>query len=134
MSQVRARKAPESTFEPTFQITHSEREPLTTMDVNLHSTVRAQQRQDFNVKNQEYHAEIARMKKQRAAARLEEEKRKLRELRTTSMEEGGLMFRAKPVRANAAPFKPAPSHQELTVPVTPQLATQIRSAVHRQKA
>jgi hypothetical protein len=45
--------------------------------------------------------------------------------------QGGLQFKAKPVRHVPQPLVPAPSNRKLTVPISPKLTTAGRSVHHR---
>ena len=102
-------------------------------DVNLASSVRAVMRKEFDKANALRLASEAAHKKAILESRIREEDEVVKAMRRRSIEEGGMAFKAKDIEMNTAAnvYGPKTSARELTIPITPKLATLARSHFRR---
>lgn len=125
-----ARPVPKSTYQPTFSVEPSHREPLIPKDVNLQSSLRAIQRKSFDDTVHQHQEEIAKQKELNELKREQELQKELKRLRSKSIEEGGYAFKASPVlQEDPFPTKHVEPHK-LTEPVSPKLRTALRVRNH----
>jgi hypothetical protein len=129
----RARPLPATTFQRGFQPKPSEREPLFPQSLNLSTSARAQERKAFDADLQVRSEEVRLEKEAQREAKQREEQEKLRRMRMTPVEQGGLKFVAKPIQHSSHPLAPAPSMRKLTVPISPQFKTTERSHMRPQQ-
>jgi hypothetical protein len=127
-----ARPLPRSSISPddAFVVEYdTNRAPLQPREVNLASSIRAVARKEFDKANARRVAKAESTKKKMLKARVREEEKKILTLRRRSIEQGGMAFKAKAINEKQIKkaFKPQTSKRELTVPVTPELATMARS-------
>eukprot|EP00624_Nannochloropsis_granulata_P001555 evm.model.NODE_17682_length_3311_cov_23.115374.2 len=129
----RARRLPVTTFQRGFEPKPSEREPLFPQSLNLSTSARAEERKAFAADMQVRNEEARLEKEAQRGARQREEQEKLRRLRTTPVEQGGLKFVAKPIQQSSQTLAPCPSTRKLTVPISPQFKTAERSHMRPQQ-
>ena len=128
-----ARPAPRSSMGEVFKVKYPQRTPLQAQDVNLASSVRAVMRKEFDKANALRLASEAAHKKAILESRIREEDEVVKAMRRRSIEEGGMAFKAKDIEMNTAAnvYGPKTSARELTIPITPKLATLARSHFRR---
>ena len=129
----RARPLPATTFQRGFEPKPSEREPLFPQSLSLSSSARAQERKAFDADMQVRSEEARQEKEAQKEAKQREEQEKLRRLRMTPVEQGGLKFVARPIQHSSHPLVPGPSMRKLTVPISPQFKTTERSHMRPQQ-
>ena len=124
-----ARPVPATTYKPDYEYTEPvDHIPVVPLPMTLESARRALKRQEFDLVMGQKMAQLEVMQESIAKQKLEQENERIRELRRKSVEDGGLMFKAKPViTKDQFPTKFVPS-APLTTPLSPQLrtATKIR--------
>ncbi|CAM9391935.1 unnamed protein product [Laminaria digitata] len=127
-TQVVALPLPAATFEPELYPERTELALTQPVERVLHSSARAEGRAKWEENNQARieAEEIARVDLVKATAAAE--KRAIAELRRRSHSEGGMAFKAKPIKWTAtAPDCAQLSTAPLTTPITPNLRTKRRA-------
>ncbi len=123
-----ARPVPATTYKPDLEFTEPvDHTPVVPLPVTLESDRRALKRQAFDQVMGQKMAQLEVMQETLAKQKLEQENSRIKELRRKSVEEGGLMFKAKPIIIkDQFPTRAVPS-TPLTTPLSPQLRTGTRS-------
>ena len=119
-----ARPVPATTYKPDLEFTEPvDHTPVVPLPVTLESDRRALKRQAFDQVMGQKMAQLEVMQETLAKQKLEQENSRIKELRRKSVEEGGLMFKAKPIiTKDQFPTRAVPS-TPLTTPLSPQLRT-----------
>lgn len=133
-SDFKALPLPKSTYEPDFVPSIDAIQPVHHDSVVLESDLRAQKRKEFDQSVRAKLEEIERIEEELENQRVEEQNAKMKELRRKSIEEGGLVFKAKPVmKQDKYPTKSVPQ-TPLTTAKSPFLQTKTRSALRRKSS
>lgn len=132
-ASFRALPLPPSTFEAPKQV-ESLRPPLLPMPVKLASDERAVRRAEFNEKMNVKMMELELNQELLAKEKLEQANRKIKLLRRTSVQEGGMAFKAAPVlEEDPFPIKCHLPPPPATEAVTPKLKTAERASKRMAK-
>ena len=108
-----AKPLPASTFGDGFEPAKPARAPLAPARVNLASDARAPARKAYDAQSKQRRADDAHAKKAAAARADEAERREVASLRRKSIEDGGFMFKARPMpRASLGGLGGAPRAAE----------------------
>jgi hypothetical protein len=128
-AEFHARPVPASVYKPdTVFVEPTNHAPVVPLQVTLQSEQRAVKRQAFDQEMEKKMAQLEAMQETIARQRSEQENKQLQALRRKSVEEGGLMFKAKPiVTKDQYPTRAAASLPP-TTPLSPQLRTKTRSS------
>ncbi|CAM9551549.1 unnamed protein product [Ectocarpus sp. 4 AP-2014] len=127
-TQVIALPLPAATFEPELYPERTEVSLTQPVERVLHSSARAEGRAKWDEENQARQAHEERVKREQEEAAAAAERRSISELRRRSHDDGGMSFKAKPIKWNSAPPEVAQlSTAPLTTPVTPNLRTKRRA-------
>jgi hypothetical protein len=129
---TKAHPLPMSTYQKTFELKPSERDPLLPVTMQLNSTLRAEERKVHDAEREARQA-VEKMGKDAALAektRVEEEE--LQRLRRTPIEEGGMQFMAREVMHGTDTHTHTHSEKKLTVPVSPHMNAAMRSTIRPQ--
>ncbi|CAN0276343.1 unnamed protein product [Ascophyllum nodosum] len=97
-SEVHALPLPEATFKPKPYPRRTEVSPFQHAEVTLHSAARAEARARWEARNQARLKAMERCRRKKAEALAAELDRVIAELRRLPLEEGGMSFKAKPIR------------------------------------
>jgi len=125
-AQVKARALPATTYRPVFEIQTSSRELVSPQEVQLHSDRRAKERALFEKENQERLALAEEIRRQNEQTQKMIEEMEIKNLRRKPVEEGGLVFKARPVPDLSEPPLTLTSDRDLTLPKTPNFQTKLR--------
>lgn len=129
-ASFKARPLPKSTYEPkVVEATRDEnRAPVVPQNVQLASDLRAEKRHQFDEQLAQKQIEQKKLEEQADLERKAAEKRALAELRRKSVEEGGLVFKAREV-LRTDPFAPkqVAAPKPATIPRSPKLRLKDRS-------
>ena len=119
-----ARPVPATLYKPeTIAVDANEHIPVKPLRISLESERRAKKRAEFDQVMNAKMAQLEVMQENMASQKAEQEARQMQALRRKSVEEGGLMFKAKPiVTKDLFPTK-AVAVQPTTTPLSPQLRT-----------
>eukprot|EP00428_Durinskia_dybowskii_P076584 CAMPEP_0170359130 /NCGR_PEP_ID=MMETSP0117_2-20130122/2594_1 /TAXON_ID=400756 /ORGANISM="Durinskia baltica, Strain CSIRO CS-38" /LENGTH=786 /DNA_ID=CAMNT_0010613379 /DNA_START=70 /DNA_END=2430 /DNA_ORIENTATION=- len=130
-SEFHARPVPATNYKPA--VSHVEVKPhvpVVPLPVSLESEKRAQKRMAFDQVMGQKMAQLEVMQETIAKQRAEQDKRQLMELRRKSVDEGGLMFKAKPILTKDQFPTKAMVKAPNTTPLSPQLRPRTRSSVN----
>ena len=123
-----ARPVPKTLYEKDFEPVFEERAPLVPVDVSFESDQRAAKRKEFDDAMAAKVAQLEEQKELAARRKLEDENRRIKELRSKPVEEGGMMFKAQPImRHDPYPSK-ATKAPPLTTPKSPAFSVSKRAA------
>ena len=123
-----ARPVPKTLYEKDFEPVFEERAPLVTVDVAFESDQRAAKRKEFDDAMATKVAQLEEQKELAARRKLDEENRRIRELRSKPVEEGGMAFKAQPVVTKDFYPTKAVKAPPLTVPKSPAFSVSKRAA------
>lgn len=128
--EFHARPVPQTTYKPDKEFVEPiDHAPIVPLPITLESERRALKRQEFDQVMVQKMAQLEVMQESIAKQKLDQENRRIQAMRRKSVEEGGLMFKAKPiVTKDQYPTKAVVS-APLTTPFSPQLRTKTRSSV-----
>jgi hypothetical protein len=121
-----ARPVPKSTYQPSFSVEPSPREPLIPKDINLSTSLRAMQRKSFDDSVHQHQENLMKQKEMNDKQQEIESQKELKRLRSRSIEEGGYAFKAAPIlHEDPFPSRHVEPHK-LTEPISPKLQTSLR--------
>jgi hypothetical protein len=120
-STIKAKSVPKSLYEPAIPPKPDEAKVTVPLGMKLESDVRAKKRNEFDEEMSKKMAQLGNMQLEMEKQKEDQENKALKELRRKSVDEGGLMFKAKPilkedpfpVKSNSKPFEP-------TIPKSPK--------------
>lgn len=129
--EFHARPVPATNYKPdAVFVEPTDHAPVVPLPVRLESERRAIKRQEFDAVMGQKLAQLEQMQETIAKQKAEQEQRQLQALRRKSVEEGGLMFKAKPIQTqDQFPSRGVPA-TPVTLPLSPQLRTKTRSSSH----
>jgi hypothetical protein len=129
--EFHARPVPATNYKPdAVFVEPTDHAPVVPLPVRLESERRAIKRQEFDAVMGLKLAQLEQMQETIAKQKAEQEQRQLHALRRKSVEEGGLMFKAKPIQTqDQFPTRGVPA-TPVTLPLSPQLRTKTRSSNH----
>jgi hypothetical protein len=126
LSVFHARPVPKSTYQPSFSVEPSPREPLIPKDINLSTSLRAIQRKSFDETVSQHQENVMKQKELSDKQQELELQKEIKRLRSQSIEEGGYAFKATPIlHEDPFPTKYVEPHK-LTEPISPKLQTSLR--------
>ena len=136
-AEFHALPLPATTYKPDLEFAepvHDHTHHTVPLKVTLESELRAQKRHEFDLTMGAKMAQLEALQETLAQQKLEQEKQRVQEMRRRSVEEGGLMFKAKPiVTKDQFPTKLVAS-APATTPLSPQLRTRDRSSLRSSNA
>jgi hypothetical protein len=119
-----ARKVPATTYKPDLEFVEpAHHVPVVPQNITLESERRALKRQEFDLTMNQKLAQLEVMQESIAKQKLDQENQRIKEMRRKSVEEGGLMFKAKPVVTKDQFPTKAVAAVPLTTPLSPHLRT-----------
>lgn len=123
-----ARPVPATTYKPDLEyVEPADHTPVVPLRITLESERRALKRQEFDQVMGQKMAQLEVMQETIAKQKLEQENRRMKDLRRKSVEEGGLMFKAKPIVTKDQYPTRAVVAAPLTTPLSPQLRTSCKT-------
>ncbi len=127
----KAKPVPKTTYEPAYEvITHNssledkenQENLVKPLNIVLESDKRAEKRKEFDEKLKKHYEDMEVRQKQALLEKETKKKLELKTMRRKSVEEGGLLFKARPVLAeDPFPVKPCTGNKKLTQPKSPNL-------------
>jgi hypothetical protein len=129
-----AKPVPATTYKPSDVLDHAPQHvPVVPQTVTLESDVRAAKRREFDAMMGKKMQQLEEIQQTITKQKQQQEQQQLSVLRRTSVEEGGLMFKAKPIETkDQFPTRPSVA-AALTAPTSPQLRTRSRSAMKQSR-
>ena len=126
-AEFKALPLPKSTYPPDFVVEVDDRSLVTPMEVKLESEIRAAKRREFDAMVEAQRREADMQKEMNEKEQQEKENKEVKQLRRQTIEQGGMMFVAKPVvTIDQFPTK-VPKSMPLTEPKSPYLRTKERA-------
>lgn len=120
-STIKAKSVPKTLYEPALPAKVEEVKVTVPVGMKLESNQRAKKRQEFDEEMSKKMEQLENLQLEMEKKKEDQENKMLKELRRKSVEEGGLMFKAKPIlKEDPFPVKSVAKAFEPTIPKSPK--------------